>query len=116
MMRQNTERIRRVILSRLYDHLLEQYFVPWPREPFIRGTVTEHEVDAVLAFRSDEFLDELRTALDRLNRGTYGICISCKGRIPVEALVLNPAQRLCAACEEYLAHAGMQTVHGGVML
>jgi hypothetical protein len=115
-MRQNTERIRRVILSRLYDHLLEQYFVPWPREPFISGTVTEHEVDAVLAFRNDAFLDDLRTALERLNHGTYGICISCKGRIPLEALVLDPAQRLCATCEEYLAHADMQTLHPGAML
>ncbi len=115
-MRQNTERIRRVILSRLYDHLLEQYVVPWPREPFVRGTATEHEIDAVLAFRSDEYLDELRTALDRLKCGTYGICLSCKGRIPVDMLVLNPARRLCSVCEEVLVHAGMQGVTGNAVL
>jgi hypothetical protein len=115
-MRQNNKRIRRVILSRLYDHLLEQYFVPWPREPFVAGTVTEHEVEAVLAFKSDARLDELRTALDRLDQGTYGVCISCKGRIPVETLVLSPAQRLCAGCEQVLASADTQALPRGVLL
>jgi len=114
-MRQN-KRIRRVILSRLYDHLLEQYFVPWPREPFVAGTVTEHEVDAVLAFKSDVRLDELRTALDRLDHGTYGVCISCKGRIPLESLVLNPAQRLCATCEQLLAGSELQAMRRGTLL
>lgn len=115
-MRQSNQRIRRVILSRLYDHLAQQYFVPWPREPFIRGEMTHHEVDAVLAFKCDPYLDELRTALDRLDRGIYGICISCKGRIPLDALVLNPGQRLCAACEENIAHAEMHTLQSGAML
>jgi RNA polymerase-binding transcription factor DksA len=115
-MRQNNKRIRRVILSRLYDHLLEQYFVPWPREPFVAGTVTEHEVEAVLAFKSDVRLDELRTALDRLDHGIYGVCISCKGRIPLESLVLNPAQRVCVVCEEHLASADMQAMHRGALL
>jgi RNA polymerase-binding transcription factor DksA len=115
-MLQNTERYRRVILSQLYDHLLEQYVVPWPRDEFVSGTATDHEVDAVLAFKSDAHLDELRTALDRLDSGTFGICIACKGRIPQDALVLNPARRLCSACEEQLAHAGLQNVRGSAVL
>ena len=115
-MRQNNQRIRRVILSRLYDHLTQQYFVPWPREPFISGRMTQHEVDAVLAFKSDPCLDELRTALDRLDHGTYGICISCKGRIPLEALVLNPGQRICAACEEGFTHANMHAFQRDAVL
>lgn len=115
-MRQNDQRLRRVILSRLYDHLEQEYSVAWPRETFVSGGVTRHEVDAALAFKSDPCLDELRTALDRLDRGTYGVCIACKRKIPLGSLIANPAQRICSACEEAFTHAGLHTLHHGAVL
>ena len=115
-MRQNDQRLRRVILSRLYDHLEQEYSVSWPREPFVSGRMTKHEVDAALAFRSDPCLDELRTALDRLDRGTYGVCIACKRRIPLESLMANPAQRVCPGCEEAFMQAGMRTLEHRAVL
>lgn len=115
-MRQNEQRLRRVILSQLYDHLVDEYSVPWPRDPFVSGRMTQHEIDAALAFKSDPCLDELRNALGRLEEGTYGICICCKGRIALDALVLNPAQRVCPACEAAFMHTDMRVLRTGASL
>lgn len=43
-------------------------------------------------------LAELDAALVRVADGTYGICVSCGGRIPIERLRLLPAATLCVPC------------------
>jgi DnaK suppressor protein len=37
-------------------------------------------------------------ALTRLAAGTYGICVSCKNRIPYGRLVVMPEAARCVAC------------------
>lgn len=96
--------MRKLILSRLYDHLQAQYAPMYPREMFDSGEITLHDVDALLAFKSDAYLEELRHALDRLESGTYGTCLSCKGAISQEVLDRDPTQRLCGMCEEKVVH------------
>lgn len=101
--------MRRQILARLCDHLHEQYAAIYPREMFERGEITLHEVDALLAFKSDPYLEELRQALERLESGAYGTCLSCKGPISQEMLDRDPTQRLCSMCEEKFVHAPHQS-------
>jgi len=96
--------MRRLILGKLYQLLLDQYSVPVSRESFLDGEFTHHELDAVLAFKSGAQIDELHRALDRLEDGTLDVCISCKGRIGEDALDLNPARRFCVNCEKELSH------------
>jgi RNA polymerase-binding transcription factor DksA len=96
--------MRRVILTKLFDHLDEHYTTIWPREMFIDGMLSAHQIDAAIAFKSDPRLEELRNALDRLEDGTYGICISCKGNINQAILDNDPAQRVCEACEVEISH------------
>jgi RNA polymerase-binding transcription factor DksA len=96
---------RYAILNKLYDHLQEQYSISWSRETFVDGQFSIHQIDAILAFKSDPHLDELRSALDRLESGTYGICLSCKAPISEELLDADPSQRFCAKCEETFSHA-----------
>ena len=105
----NTNLFRRTILSKLNQHLQENYSISLPREGMRGDRTSLHQLEAVLAFRSDATLEELRSALSRLENGTYGICISCKREIPVEALRMDPAQRLCSTCESRFSHVGVQS-------
>ena len=100
--------MRRVMLSRLYRHLQQQYDFNRSRDAFLDGTLTDHELDAILAFKSDQWLSELRNALNRISDGTYGVCISCKRRIPQRMLDVDPILRLCGECEQEMSHIKRQ--------
>ncbi len=92
--------LRRAVLASLFDHLQEQYGIEWSREAFVDSQLSLPQIDAILAFKSDPRLDELRGALGRLESGTYGICIGCKRAISGETLGVDPARRFCPACEQ----------------
>jgi DnaK suppressor protein len=94
--------LRHLVLSRMYDQLADQFSIGWSREDFVGGRLSLHEIDAALAFKSDPRIEELRHALDRIENGTFGVCIACKGRIPLEMLNADPARRICPACEQRL--------------
>lgn len=96
--------MRRQILSKLYDLLQEQSPVFYARETFVNGELSLHDLDAIFAFKYSSHLEELRHALDRLDEGTFGICLSCKSAIAQEALDDDPTQRICAACEQKYVH------------
>jgi len=44
-------------------------------------------------------LQEVEDALGRLDAGTYGDCASCGAPIPAARLTVQPAARLCVACQ-----------------
>jgi len=98
-MSKSTPVMRRAILSRLFEHLEGSYSIDVSKEMFIGGTFGTHQIDAVLAFKSDARIDELRGALGRLEDGTYGKCIRCKRPMPQPLLDEDPARRFCAECE-----------------
>ncbi|MER3523507.1 MAG: hypothetical protein C4326_05410 [Ignavibacteria bacterium] len=91
--------MRRAILSKLVDHLREHY-AEFPGDEMVQGDLSLHDLDALLAFKSDPELEELRNALVRLEKGTYGICLSCKRSISQEVLDNDPTQRVCSMCEQ----------------
>jgi DnaK suppressor protein len=43
---------------------------------------------------------QLKTALDRVEKGTYGICVLCKEPIPTLRLDIVPESPLCVQCLE----------------
>lgn len=45
-------------------------------------------------------LQSIHDALDRCDKGTYGICLSCKGAIEEETLKVVPESELCRACKQ----------------
>ena len=45
----------------------------------------------------EDLLDDVLAALDRLDKGTYGICEVCQEPIEMERLVADPFIRLCLA-------------------
>ncbi len=101
--------MRRAVLSRLFEHLQEKYGFDWSREVFIADDADEpasaHQVEAALAFKSDAQLEEFRSALHRLEEGTYGICLTCKRPISQDTLDADPTARLCPACEHSFARS-----------
>ncbi|MFA6047432.1 MAG: TraR/DksA C4-type zinc finger protein [Parcubacteria group bacterium] len=44
-------------------------------------------------------LQEIIDALDRMEKGTYGICSNCKKDISIERLRANPAAKTCIECK-----------------
>lgn len=67
------------------------------------------EVDAALdlertlgyagALRDQNELDDVHSALGRMDLGTYGRCLCCGARIPMERLRIHPAAALCMVCQ-----------------
>jgi DnaK suppressor protein len=44
-------------------------------------------------------LDKIDLALSRIENGSYGICVSCGGEIPLERLEAKPSVSLCRECQ-----------------
>ena len=92
--------MRRVVLCQMFDLLEQRYGIELDRASFVADGVSLHAIDAALSFKSDPCLDELRGALDRIDDGSYGICIGCKTAIDWRLLVEEPARRMCEKCEK----------------
>lgn len=61
----------------------------------------ERENDEVLERLDQSGRDELhllRTALERIDTGSYGICFQCGKRIPVQRLEVLPYTMTCMKC------------------
>jgi hypothetical protein len=91
--------IRRLILIELFKHLKSCYdFEVTPNS--VRGVLYSNAgIDALLSFRSDPHLDDLRSALLRLEAGTFGTCIACKQLITRSRLDNDITMRVCSSCE-----------------
>ncbi len=60
----------------------------------------EFELHADLAARSEDRLDEIHAAFERLDAGTYGICEKCHREIELARLRALPFAKLCADCQK----------------
>lgn len=45
-------------------------------------------------------LEKLKNALGRMEDGSYGICVRCKGEIPLGRLLAVPETLICVPCAE----------------
>ncbi len=46
-----------------------------------------------------ERLADIERALDKIDKGGYGVCEKCHQPIPYEVLKINPESRLCKSCK-----------------
>jgi len=102
--KKSSRHMRQVILGRLYTHLKESYSISLSEEFLTQDQVSLHQIDAMLAFKSDPQLDELRAALERLEDGSYGFCLGCKEKIDDELMDADPTLRFCERCESVYSH------------
>jgi len=56
-------------------------------------------LDAVLSAAARELLSEVRTALTRIEYGSYGTCLNCDQEISASQLRAMPWTSLCIACQ-----------------
>jgi RNA polymerase-binding transcription factor DksA len=52
----------------------------------------------ILYQRSDKIVSQLRDAVSRFVRGTYGRCSQCNAEIPQSVLMSTPTSDLCPEC------------------
>jgi len=64
-----------------------------------QSTAERNKVLAVIE-RLREGLHDVQLALDKLDKGTYGICERCGQPIASERLEALPAARLCLSCKQ----------------
>lgn len=107
---QRTLALREVILSRI-ERILEDTYQERLSDDSWGGIV------ARLAFKSDPLLNELRLALERINRGEYGRCIFCQESIPFAILHETPTAHFCDRCTAILRYrTGSQQFAGNTAL
>ena len=79
-------------------HIVEAFSEKCP-DPSDRATVeSEMDFNFTIRQRKDEAIRELVAALDRIDRGIYGICDECEEEIPKARLDAVPGTRLCVDC------------------
>jgi DnaK suppressor protein len=57
------------------------------------------EIDYTLGENSGQVLADIDSALQRIDDGTYGTCVSCGQEIPMQRLEAYPAASLCIDCK-----------------
>jgi len=98
-MKRSKRAMRRVVLSMMYDLLERTVGLGITRSEFVDGIMPMHEVDVILSFKSSQRLEELRSALSRIDDDAFGRCIGCKQEIGQDILDRDPGRRMCDQCE-----------------
>ena len=63
--------------------------------------------------RRSKRLREVRTALRRIDAGTFGVCVGCEENINPRRLAAVPWASSCIVCQE-VADRGQETSHSGM--
>lgn len=91
--------LREIILARMSGILHDVYHEE------VRGC-TEPGIVGLSAFKDHEDLNDLRLALERMDRGGYGLCIWCRHPIDFNRLRAAPTAHFCWDCERMLERQG----------
>jgi DnaK suppressor protein len=59
----------------------------------------EREKTFMFASRQGKYLQQVEAALDRIEAGTYGVCVECGGQIREVRLKVVPTAKLCIKCK-----------------
>ncbi len=100
--------LRTIIQKRLADVNRRAGLIPEeteveerPADP-VDQAAEERERDLSRLFRARENVEiqKLNLALDRMEQGSYGICLSCDGDISDKRLMAEPTAMLCVNCQQ----------------
>ena len=69
---------------------------------FAEAGTDNNDRDTALRLASGEsqMLDAVADALQRIEKGTYGVCVDCDEDIPKKRLEVFPAAQRCVGCKE----------------
>jgi DnaK suppressor protein len=62
--------------------------------------VIEQEMGSIMSSNFHVNLKMVNEALERLQKGTYGICLNCEKEIPLKRLEVLPFASYCIGCQQ----------------
>jgi DnaK suppressor protein len=62
------------------------------------GEVEEYSTRLHVEYSLETQLKDIGEALERIKKGTYGVCITCGKRISPDRLSISPAAKTCQKC------------------
>lgn len=57
--------------------------------------LSSREINTMLLIEANQYFQKIEAALQRMKKGTYGICMKTGKRIPVEQLQVFPHRKYC---------------------
>ena len=111
-MKSNREAVRRVLESRLKAALptrglRESIHIQQMADPVeVTQQAADREVVLASLDRESTLARQLRSAIDRLDDGSYGVCLQCEEEIAPNRLKAIPWAELCIRCQENADRGG----------
>lgn len=62
--------------------------------------VEQYASDLPVEVSLEKKLQDIIAALEKIEKGTYGICENCQQEIDLERLQINPSARTCIKCKK----------------
>lgn len=88
---------RESVLSEMKQHQLAGA----DRDPEVQAEqAVETLVEGQITSDDRNLLKKIEFALERLDAGTYELCVECGKTIPLERLEAKPSVSLCLGCQE----------------
>lgn len=84
------------------ERMGESWLEPKDLEDWATISLSE-ELKSKLADRDLSLLREIDRAIERIERGIFGICINCGGSIELERLEILPWTQYCADCAKKIS-------------
>lgn len=63
--------------------------------------ISEKGISEYVLAQNKQALQKLHNALDRIDRGTYGVCMKCGREVPLGRLRLVPEALMCVSCSSH---------------
>lgn len=119
---QKRQTLRTIILRRLAEVSRQAGFPPEETQADERladpmdQAAQERERDLSRLFRARENaeIQKLALALDRMEQGSYGICLACDGEISEKRLMAEPTALLCVHCQ-HKQERGRKAVEASIL-
>jgi len=107
---QNIEAFKQDLLSRkaqieknlngTYTEIHQMRSLDLNDEADYAAVAVETEIDSAIMEQLHEELNEIKLALDKIRKGTYGTCEMCEDEISIERLNVKNFARFCITCRE----------------
>ena len=112
-MDEHTLRDFRELLESRMRGLLSSGYAPYSRlsergviDPMDEADLASHHCDQALVntmqYRNQQLVQEIRSALQRIEEGEFGVCCLCSASIGIGRLRARPTAMLCIRCQETL--------------
>lgn len=101
----------RKMLEKNMRGLLEGSYAPYakltdhgPHDPMDIADMASHQCDQVLGhtihYRNHKLVQEIKSAIQRIDDGEFGVCSLCSDSIGLGRLRARPTAMLCIRCQE----------------